>query len=139
MKGSGLLIGGLAAVIALILFEQSQKPASAIAPASTPAPMPANSGVNTISGAGSPTATPAPTVSGANTAAQSLPQFSEVANVTIIDQSATPVFNGTSWTCPNGDLPYYDPSTQTVYCVLPGLTPNSVPPGDDGLILTYSD
>lgn len=117
---SELLIGGLAAIIALILYEQSQKPATAaVVGATTGMPAPAV----TI-----PPPAPATAPTTMNAAASTLPQFSASVNPTVIDMDATPSFNGRNWTCPNGDLPYYDPSSDTVYCVLPGLNPNpSIP------------
>lgn len=118
MKGTGVAIGGLLAIIGLIIYEQISKPVNAAASTTS----------STI--APSTTTAPAPSGSAMNNAAQSLPKFSEGANPSIIDFSATPVFNGSAWTCPNGDLPYYDPNTQTVYCVLPGMNPNSAEAGN---------
>lgn len=121
---SGLLIGGLAAIIALILYEQSQAPAMAVTSATMPAP------AVTI-----PPQTPATAPSTMNAAARTLPQFSASVNPTVIDMDAVPSFNGRTWTCPNGDLPYYDPSSDTVYCVLPGLNPSpSIPDITESLI-----
>lgn len=122
-----LAIGGLLAVIALILYENSRKGASALAPApgvAAPAPMnPASSASAStpISAAAAP-----PSIAG-------LPQFSSADSGSIIDVNATPSFIGGVWGCPGGDVPYYDPTTGTVYCVLPGMTPQ-VDDGSDSIL-----
>ena len=111
-----LLIGVLVGVVALILYEQGQKTVPAVTGAAA-----ASSGVNTS--ANPIAATPAAGTFAS--ASAKLPQFNAAQNGSIIDLSQQPVFNGMEFTCSGGSVPYYDPSTQTVYCVIPGAQPNS--------------
>jgi hypothetical protein len=120
----GLLIGGLAAVILVILYEQKGNvsvPIAAMAPAVSTSASGAGTGAPLTSAV---TVPPVPTGQMAQAAA-SLPQFSSAQNPSIIDIEEAPVWNGTAWTCGDGDVAYYDPQTQTVYCVLPGMIPAS--------------
>lgn len=116
----GLLIGGLVAVIGLILYEQSKK----IAPAQSTVPLTA---------AGIPTTLQPPVVpvsvigsaTGADAAAALLPQFDSTAASSLIDLSQSPVLTGGAYHCQGGSVAYYDPRTATVYCVIPGGNPAS--------------
>lgn len=122
----GIILGGLMGVILLILYENSQK-TSASTPATT-APVTAATGATSTTGAVSSSTTVQAT-SASQAAALTLPQFSSLQSYSIVDTSATPSFIGGAWSCPNGDIPYYDPSTGSVYCVLPGMSP-TVDTGD---------
>lgn len=142
MKGGGLIAGGLLAVIALIIYEQYVKNSVKAAIPNTGL-QGANVTILSEGGTLGPiTETPAPgqlasspagpTPSPLTVAAQSLPKFSEGVDPSVVDFGVSPSFNGTEWTCPGGDIPYYDPATQTVYCVLPGLRVSITPViGDD--------
>ncbi|MHB8674719.1 MAG: hypothetical protein ACYDAK_13715 [Candidatus Limnocylindrales bacterium] len=116
----GLLLGLLVGVVGLILYEQAQaKPVvtGSAAPAAAAAPPQSN-----------PIAAAAPAVSAPSSitaATAALLQFDSTANSSIIDLSQQPAFNGTGYTCKNGSIPYYDPRTQAVYCVIPGALPQS--------------
>lgn len=140
MKGGGLIAGGLLAVIALIIYEQYMKNKIVPTKATTPGPNLAQAAVQPVGVTLTNTnpndlATLTPGQTATNAAAQLLPQFSEGADPSIIDFSATPSFNGTEWTCPNGDTPYYDPETKTVYCVLAGAVPSG---GASGVTIQHS-
>ena len=113
----GLIIGALVGVVALILYEQSQKTTPAASQAAAAATPSAN-----------PVAVAAPAAtsgSGLIAATDALPQFDSVANSSIIDLSQQPVFSGFGFSCANGSIPYYDPKTQAVYCVIPGAAPQA--------------
>lgn len=135
MKGGGLIAGGLLAVIALIIYEQFQKNAIASMVIVPGMPTPITALENPSPGATvalTPGSSPSTPQSPLTVAAQSLPKFSEGVDPSVVDFGVSPSFNGTEWTCPNGDIPYYDPATQTVYCVLPGMRVSVTPViGDD--------
>jgi hypothetical protein len=112
----GILLGGLIGVILLILYENSQNGAPVL-PGVSSAPAPSQPA------ASQPVSTTVQATLSSQAAALKLPQFSSLASYSIVDTSATPSFIGGQWSCPNGDIPYYDPSTGSVYCVLPGMSP----------------
>ena len=118
-----LLIGGLIGLIGLILYEQSQK--AATMPASASGSPPANAAAPSAA-AGQ---VPAPVATAISTPpsmpVSNLPQFDSSQNGSIIDLSQSPSYNGSEWTCANGSMPYYDPHAGTVFCVLPGMQPQS--------------
>ena len=119
----GLIIGALVGVIALILYEQTQKPAISSAAAAASAAAPQDNAIAEVAPAASST-------TGLEAATAKLPQFDSTANASIIDLSQHPAFNGTGFTCNGGSVPYYDPKTQAVYCVIPGAAP-TVNEGDN--------
>jgi hypothetical protein len=118
MSPAALAIGGLLAVVGLILYEQTKTAAASVS-------APPSSVVSASSGQEITAKAPSQPQSSLQQAAQSLPQFSAADNPSIIDIGASASWNGQSWTCPNGDQPYYDPSLNAVYCVLPGVIPGS--------------
>lgn len=134
-SGINLAIGALIAVIALIFYERKQSVAATHASGQIPTVSP-TIGV-TLQGPNAPQLknSPAP-LSTLNAAAQRLPQFSQAADPSVVDISAVPTFDGKNWTCPNGDIPYYDASTQSVYCVLPGVQVSQFQPIGDESELT---
>lgn len=114
----GLLLGLLVGVVGLILYEQAQAKPVITGPAAAPS----------IAAQSNPIAASAPAASAPSSitaATAALPQFDSAANGSIIDLSQQPAFNGTGFTCSKGSVPYYDPRTQVVYCVIPGAAPQS--------------
>jgi len=118
----GLLLGLLVGVVGLILYEQSQKTSPAASQAA------ATGAASATAPSANPVAVAVPAAtsgSGLIAATAALPQFDSIANSSIIDLSQQPVFSGFGFSCKNGSIPYYDPSTQVVYCVIPGAAPQS--------------
>ena len=115
-----LLIGGLVAVVGLILYEQAHRPAANVTGTS---PVNAAATSATTGQAAAPVATAISTPP--SMPVSNLPQFDSSQNGSIIDLSQSPSYNGSEWTCANGSMPYYDPHAGTVFCVLPGMQPQS--------------
>jgi len=118
-----LLIGGLIGLIGLILYEQSQK--AATMPASASGSSPANAAAPSAAAGQVPASVSTPISTAPSEPVTGLPQFDSSQNGSIIDLSQSPSWNGSAWTCANGSIPYYDPNAGTVYCVLPGMQPQS--------------
>ena len=125
----GLLLGLLVGVVGLILYEQTKNKPTATAAAAAPRPAVTSGGGGSTSGPqpSNPIAS-SPTLTNTNPGVDNsilLPQFDSANQSSIIDLSQQPALTPNGWNCQNGSIPYYDPRTQLVYCVLPGMNPQS--------------
>ena len=119
----GLILGALVGVVALILYEQAKKTAPVAAKSAAP-----SSGNSSSSGPqpSNPIASSPGMLTNTNPGVDNsalLPQFDSANQSSIIDLSQQPALTPNGWNCQNGSIPYYDPRTQLVYCVIPGASP----------------